>query len=91
MLRDGLLLRSEAPDAVLYIGQGAARALRGIIRGDVAVPDPVAPFFWLSVSQIGRRVKAAALAATLGDGFTGHSGRLGITQTWPRPGWSTPN
>ena len=57
VLWDGLLLRFEATGAVLDIDQGTAMALRAIIPGDVAVLDPGAPGFWLSVSQIGRRVK----------------------------------
>ena len=42
--------------------------------------DPSTPVFGLSASQIGRRVNAAAKAAGLGDGFTGHSGRVGMAQ-----------
>ena len=42
--------------------------------------DPATPVFGLSASQIGRRVTAAAKAAGLGDGFTGHLGRVGMTQ-----------
>lgn len=39
-----------------------------------------APVFALSDSQIHRRVKAAARAAGLGDGFGGHSGRVGLAR-----------
>ena len=50
---------------------------------DAAVEDPAAPVFGLSTSQIGRRVNAAAKAAGLGEGFTGHSGRVGMPpRTW---------
>ena len=44
---------------------------------DAGVVDPAAPVFGLSASQIGRRIDAAAKAAGLGEGFTGHSGRVG--------------
>ena len=70
----------DAEGAVLYIGQAAAQTLRAITPEDAAVVDPAAPVFGLSAGQIGRRVNATALAAGLGDGFTGHSGRVGMAQ-----------
>ena len=79
----------EAEGAVLYIGEEAALALQWILPEDVAVADPAAPVFGLSASQIGRRVSAAAKAAGLGDGLTGHSGRVGMAQDlWQPRGWS---
>ena len=36
--------------------------------------------------QIGRRVQAAARAAGLGDGYTGHSGRVGMAQDLVKSG-----
>ena len=36
--------------------------------------------FRLSAGQIGRRVQATARAAGLGEGYTGHGGRLGMAQ-----------
>ena len=38
---------------------------------------PPAPVFGLSAGQIGRRIAAAA-AAGLGAGYSGHSGRVGL-------------
>ena len=67
----------EAEGAVLYIGPDAAAALVAILPEGFAVVDPSTTVFGLSESQIGRRVNAAAKAAGLGDGFTGHSGRGG--------------
>ena len=64
----------ESEGAVLYIGPDAAAALVSIIPEGFAVVDPSTPVFGLSASQIGRRVNAAAKAAALGDGFTGHGG-----------------
>ena len=80
----------EAEGVVLYIGQEAAQALQAILPEDEAAVDTAAPVFGLSASQIGRRVKAAALAAGLGDGFTGHSGRVGMARTWRPPAWTCP-
>ena len=54
------------------------RALRAI-RSKAATPDT--PVFGLSESQVYRRVKAAASAAGLGDGFGGDSGRAGARIT----------
>ena len=70
----------EAEGAVLYVGQAAAQALQAIMPEDAGVVDPAALVFGLSASQIGRRIDAAAKAAGLGEGFTGHSGRVGMAQ-----------
>ena len=80
----------EAEGAVLYIGHAAAQALQAIIPEEAAVVDPEALVFGLSASQIGRRVKAAAKAASLGDGFTGHSGRVGMAQDLAASGVELP-
>ena len=80
----------EAEGVVLYIGQEAALALQAIMPEDAAVVDPAAPVFGFSASQIGRRVKAAAQAAGLGDGFTGHSGRVGMAQDLAASGVELP-
>ena len=57
---------------------------------DAAVVDPVTLVFELSASQIGRRVNAAAKAAGLGEGFTGHSGRVGMAQDLAKSGVELP-
>ena len=80
----------EAEGAVLYIGQGAAAALVSIMLEGFAVLDPSTPVFGLSESQVGRRVNAAAKAAGLGDGFTGHSGRVGMAQDLAAAGVELP-
>ena len=79
----------EAEGAVLYVSQAAARALQAIMPQDETV-DPEARVIGLSASQIGRRVKAAARAAGLGDGFTGHSGRVGMAQDLAAAGAELP-
>ena len=68
----------EAEGAVLYIGPDAAAALVAIMPEGFAMVDATAPVFGLSESQIGRRVNAEAKAAGLGEGFTGHSRRVGM-------------
>ena len=55
-------------------------ALRG---GD---PDPSASVFGLSDRQISRRIASAARAAGLGDGYSGHSARVGMAQRMTRNG-----
>ena len=45
--------------------------------------------FGLSGRQISRRGAAAARAAGLGDGFSGHSGRVGLAAELSRAGAST--
>ncbi len=73
-------------------GEGAVVALtreamadldRLATRGGWGSPDRV---FGLGDRQIARRIAAAAKAAGLGDGFTGHSGRVGIAQRMTRNG-----
>ena len=67
----------------------------------LGAPDQDTSVFGLSDRQIARRIAAAAKAAGLGDGFTGHSGRVGMAQRMTRNGapaaavmrqgrWSTP-
>ena len=80
----------EGEGAVLYIGPDAAAALVAIMPEGFAVVDPSTPVFGLSESQIGRRVNAAAKAAGLGDGFTGHSGRVGMAQDLAAAGVELP-
>ena len=80
----------EAEGAVLYIGPDAAAALVTIMPEGFAVVDPSTPVFGLSASQIGRRVNAAAKAAGLGEGFTGHSGRVGMAQDLTAAGVELP-
>ena len=80
----------EAEGAVLYIGPDAALALVAIMPEGFAVVDPSMPVFGLSASQIGRRLTAAAKAAGLGEGFTGHSGRVGMAQDLAAAGVELP-
>ena len=78
-----------AEGVTLYIGRDAAQALMAI-RPAQALLDASTPVFGLSPRQIGRRVQAAAVAAGLGEGFTGHSGRVGMAQDLAKSGVSSP-
>ena len=51
---------------------------------------PVTRVFGLSVSQIGRRIKAATKVTGLGEGFTGHSPRVGMAQDLSAAGAELP-
>ena len=74
---------------VLYLGPDAVSALLGI-RPTESVRDTPQPVFGLSTSQIGRRVRTAALAAGLGEGFSGHSMRVGMAQDLSSAGAELP-
>ena len=83
-----LLIRRSKTDkqgegAVVAITKRAIRDLAAI-RGDAAGND--APVFALSESALHRRIKAAAKAAGLGDGFGGHSGRVGMARRMTQSG-----
>ena len=67
---------SQGEGAVVVITKRAMRDLAAIRQG----ADAGASVFGLSAVQINRRIKAAALAAGLGDGFGGHSGRVGLAR-----------
>ncbi|WP_419863002.1 hypothetical protein [Candidatus Poriferisodalis sp.] len=58
-------------------------ALASIRNG---APAELRPVFELSSNQISLRIKKAALAAGLGDGFSGHSPRVGMAQDLARIG-----
>ena len=79
----------EGEGVVLYIGKEAGEALRAI-RPTEELLDQNAPVFGLSAKQIDQRVQAAAKAAGLGEGFTGHSGRVGMAQDLVKSGVELP-
>ena len=89
----GGLRRSEA--AALAWGDVEASAdgsgLLAVRQGktDPEGAGPGGPVFGLSGRQVGRRVAAAARAAGLGEGFSGHSGRVGLAAELSRAGAST--
>ena len=58
-----------------YLGSPTMRDLAAIRPADVTPGDSV---FGISGSQVSRRIAAAARAAGLDDGFSGHSPRVGM-------------
>ena len=65
------------PDTLLALEQ---------LRQDSETWSDDAPVFWLSMSQISRRVDSMARAAGLGEGYSGHSGRVGLAIRMTRRG-----
>ena len=76
----------EAGGDVRYLPREALRALGAIRPEEAGAGDRV---FGLGARQVGRRVAAAARAAGLGEGFSGHSGRVGLAAELSRAGAST--
>ena len=87
------VLRSKtdqtADRTVLYLGSAAGDALLAI-RPNEAVIDSAASVLGLSSRQISRRIKAATKMAGLGDGFSGHSPRVGMAQDLSAAGAELP-
>ena len=73
----------DGEGAVVAITAAAMQDLERLagLRGN---RDPKASIFGLSDRQISRRISGAAKAAGLGDGFSGHSGRVGMAQRMTR-------
>lgn len=86
-----LIRRSKSdPDgegAVVFVSKQTMAALASIRNGAQAG----ARVFGLSSNQISLRIKKAALAAGLGDGFSGHSPRVGMAQDLARIGVELPS
>ena len=67
--------KNQPEPATVAVTAATARALQEI-RPDGA--SPTAFVFGLTGEALANRVHAAARVASLGDGFTGHSGRIGM-------------
>ena len=74
---------------VIYVGREAAQALQAI-RPAQELLDPGISVFGMTARHIGNRVRAAAKAAGLGEGYTGHSGRVGMAQYLANTGAELP-
>ena len=74
--------------ALLYIGREAADDLRRIRPVDVCPRDRV--FGFRCGRSISNRIAAMARAAGLGDGFSGHSPRIGMAQDLTAAGVGLP-
>ena len=70
--------KTNRASAVLYVGHDAAEALRRIRPGDIARTARV--FRLRSGQAISNRLAAMARAAGLGEGFSGHSPRVGMAR-----------
>ena len=79
----------EAEGVVLYIGRKAAHALLAI-RPAPELLDPNTSVFGMTARNIGKRVTAAAKSAGLGEGYTDHSGRVGMAQDLVKSGVELP-
>ena len=82
----------EAEGTVLFVGREAAGALKAIRPTPelLELLDLGESVFGMTARHIGNRVKAAAESAGLGDGFTGHSGRVGMAQDLVKSGVELP-
>lgn len=69
--------------AIVWLSPGAMSALEAI-RPVSEQPDD--RIFRISMSTVERRIKAAGIAAGLGDGLSGHSARVGMTQELVKAG-----
>lgn len=78
--------KTDAGPRTVYLTP-VAMAHLDAIRPQAA--DSSEPVFGLSVASISRRVKAAARAAGLGAGYSGHSGRVGMARRMARAGAPT--
>ena len=87
-----LLIRRSKTDpdgkgAVVFVSAQTMESLASIRNGAAAELR----VFELSPNQISIRIKKAALAAGLGDGFSGHSPRVGMAQDLARVGVELPS
>ena len=69
--------KNQPEPATVAVTETTARALRDIQPNDT---DPAASLFGLTGESLANRVRAAARAAGLGDGFSRHSGRIGMAR-----------
>ena len=69
--------KNQPEPQTVAVTAATARALGEIRSDDV---DPAVPVFGLTGEALANRVRAAARAAGLGDGFSGHSGRIGMAR-----------
>ena len=72
--------------AYVAITPGTLAALKHLRQDAGVMPDGDATVFGLSVLQISRRVDGMARAVGLGDGYTSHSGRVGLAIRMTRRG-----
>ena len=78
---------AEGEGAVAFVSTPTMATLRLIRNGRVDTDN----VFSLRPNQISQRIKQAALAAGLGDGFSGHSPRVGMARDLARAGIELPS
>ena len=76
---------ADGRGAVVAISRSAVRALLAI-RGGAPADARIFP---LEAATIGRRIRTAARAAGLGEGYSGHSGRVGLARRMTAKGAPT--
>ena len=69
--------KNQVEPATVALTAATARALQEILPDDA---DLAAPAFGLTGGVLANRVHAAARVAGLGDGFSGHIGRIGMAR-----------
>ncbi len=69
--------KNQPEPTTVAVTETTARALRDIQPDNT---DPAASLFGLTGETLANRVRAAASAAGLGEDFSGHSGRIGMTR-----------
>ena len=69
--------KNQPEPQTVAVTTATARSLREIQPENT---DPSAPVFGLTGETPANRVRAAASAAGLGEGFSGHSGRIGMAR-----------
>ena len=78
---------AEGQGAVVFLSDSTMAAL-ALVRNEATADDSV---FGLHPNQISARIKQAAQAAQLGDGFSGHSPRVGMARDLARAGTELPS
>ena len=69
--------KNQPAPATVAVTETTARALREIQPDDTS---PAASLFGLTGQTLANRIRAAASAAGLGDGYNGHRGRIGMAR-----------
>ena len=72
--------KNQTEPTTVAVTETTASALREIQPGSTEHPVSEVPVFGLTGEALANRVRAAAKAAGLGDGYDGHSGRIGMAR-----------
>ena len=72
--------KNQPEPATVAVTETTARALREIQPGSTEHPVSEVLVFGLTGETLSSRIRSAASAAGLGDGYNGHSGRIGMAR-----------